>query len=278
MKQIFEEDLESSNKMLPSASTSSKISKTYLNWSILNLILSIFCPFSLCFNIVSFKYSFKVKHSNQINHFKNAKRYSKLAKNFNIITTSLNLIGFLFILIVLIKYLNYHFQNKSIKQQQQQQKGGEHNLTKQTNNNIKSIIGIWKLKTSDNKFEQYLNDIGVNYFIRKIALNINPTIEFQFDNNTNEWTCKGSTAFKVKIDKFKLNTPFRDETFDIWSWSTFKLDSNNKLIKYQWNDKNELFSIISFELASDDKLLSISKSNNTQSFAYFERIDFNDYE
>jgi len=276
MKQIFEEDLESSNKMLPSStsSSSSKKSQTYLNWSILNLILSIFCPFSLCFNIVSFKYSFKVKHSNQINHFKNAKRYSKLAKNFNIINTSLNLIGFLFILIVLIKY----FQNKSIKQQQLGGGGGAHNLTRQTNNYMKSIIGIWKLKTSDNKFEQYLIDIGVNYFIRKIALNINPTIEFQFDNKTNEWTCKGSTAFKVKIDKFQLNTLFRDETFDIWSWSSFKLDSNNKLIKYQWNDKNELFSMISFELTSDDKLLSISKSNNTQSFAYFERIDFNDYE
>jgi len=275
----FEIDSES-NKMLTTCNRN-KTSQTHLNWSIINLVCSIFNPFSICFNIFSFKYSFKAKNSNQSGQFNNAKRFSKLARNFNLISTFLNLIGFLFILFILIKYICYKSKQQSLFQTK------EKNLNLTSDNNIFSIIGIWKLKTSDNKFEQYLNEIGVNYFIRQIALNIHPTIEFHFNNETNEWTCKGSTAFKNKLDTFKLNIPFRDETFDIWSWSTFKSDSmnsssssssTNKLVKYQYNDKNELFSIISFEAISENKLISISKSKTIESIASFERIDFNDYE
>jgi len=56
------------------------------------------------------------------------------------------------------------------------------------------------------------------------------------------------------------------------SKSTFKL-IDNKFIKTQRHiDSNVVFSEISFEVTSDNRLLCISKANKIESVSYFDRI------
>lgn len=245
---------------------------THLKWSLLNLICSLFCLYGLFFSMFALNNSFKTQNDIESGNLRKARRHSKMAKKFNIIITALCLTGsILFILFVSLNSIN-SFQKQKITHS----KIVKVNSTQILQRNVTTaIIGKWKLEYSDTKFEEYLIEIGVNFFLRKIALNLKPLLEFQLDDN--KWTISGVTTFKTKKDSFKLNEDFYEETFEIWSTSVFRLQ-DNKLVKTQRNNQNEIYSIISFEVTSDDKLKTVSKANKIESIGIFERVVTSDYE
>ena len=107
--------------------------------------------------------------------------------------------------------------------------------------------------------------------IRLLALNLVPTLEFVHVEE-DKWTLNGKTSVRSKSDTFRFNQEFLEETFDIMSKSTFRLQ-DNKFIKTQRHlYSNDVFSELSFQVTSDDRLICISKATNIQSVSYFDRI------
>lgn len=84
-----------------------KLPNSYMKWSIVNAIICFCCTAS---NLNSLKYSFKTENDIEKGDFIQAKKHSKLAFKFNLITNIYILIGFFVcILIYILKdiILNY---------------------------------------------------------------------------------------------------------------------------------------------------------------------------
>lgn len=248
---------------------------TYLKWSILNLICSLFCIFGLIFSMASFVFSFKTQDDIENGNLKKAKRNSKLAKKFNIIVSALCMAGFfLIILIILIRSTssrkNYYLTTIN-----------NNNDNKKKENFTNLIIGNWKLVSSDN-FIQYLSELKVNFLIQSLADAFYPNVEFQFNSETNEWKIIGTTAIKTVTSVFKLDIEFDEELFDQNCKSLYKLDNhnnnNNRFYKTQTYSDGR-FSWVYWELGkTNDILLNIFHINKTKAVRTFKRVDFNDYD
>ena len=67
-------------------------------------------------------------------------------------------------------------------------------------------------RTSEDKYEDFLEALGVNFFLRKAATVSTPQMEITQDKDT--WNIKTSTTLKTMELKFKLNEEFDETTPD----------------------------------------------------------------
>merc|ERR1711902_481410 len=93
------------------------------------------------------------------------------------------------------------------------------------------MLGDFQLETSEG-FEDFMYEIGVNWFTRKIACTLYPTA-------TNRITPDGqiqidtSSTFKSSSIQFRLDQPFKETTSDGREVETTAVLYGNKLIKDQ---------------------------------------------
>jgi len=69
----------------------------------------------------------------------------------------------------------------------------------------------YKLETSEN-FDDYMKELGVGFFLRKIGNSISPSIELLKNGDT--YTLNTESTFKNTSITFKPNEEFDEETID----------------------------------------------------------------
>jgi len=92
----------------------------------------------------------------------------------------------------------------------------------------------YKLETSEN-FDDYMKELGVGFFLRKIGNSINPTIELI--KNGDEYTLNTESTFKNTTIKFKLGQEFDEETIDGRNVKSIIRAEGNKFTQEQAGDK-----------------------------------------
>lgn len=260
------------NSLTSSAGLNHKVPSTHLKWSIVNLISSLFCLFGLFFSMFAFNNSFKTQNDIESGNLRKARQHSKMAKKFNIIITSLSLFGLIiYLLIFSIKMIQPVKKTKITPKFTTKTFDSENffeiNITR-------SIIGFWKMETSEN-FEAYLTEIKADYFIKKFIDLFYPIYEFKQIGE--KWQITGSTSIKAVTSNFKMNEEFNEEIFGLQSISLFKLDKN-RFYKTQKHKNKTLFSWITFEVNSEDKLLNVFNANDVTAVRTFKRVDYNEYD
>jgi len=93
------------------------------------------------------------------------------------------------------------------------------------------MLGEYVLETSDG-FDNYMWQLGVNWFTRKIACALYPTATNR-NNPNGEITIDTSSTFKSTSVTFRLNTPFKETTADGRTVTTTAVLDGHKLIKTQ---------------------------------------------
>merc|ERR1712241_914156 len=118
------------------------------------------------------------------------------------------------------------------------------------------MLGDFQLETSEG-FENYMYEIGVNWFTRKIACTLYPTarnsITPEGKIKINPWS-----TFKSSELIFELNTPFQETTADGRDVTTTALLYGNKLVKDQRNTADRsLDSIETREFTPDGQFMTL---------------------
>merc|ERR1739844_366889 len=118
------------------------------------------------------------------------------------------------------------------------------------------MLGDFQLETSEG-FEDYMYEIGVNWFTRTIACTLYPTARNSITSDgkikINTWS-----TFKSSEITFQLNTPFQKSTADGREVTTTALLYGNKLVKGQKNSADRSKdSIESREFSSDGQTMTL---------------------
>jgi len=92
----------------------------------------------------------------------------------------------------------------------------------------------YKLDTSEN-FDDYMKELGVGFFLRKIGNSINPTIELIKEGDT--YTLNTESTFKNTSIKFKSGEEFDEETIDGRNVKTVIRVEGDKFTQEQKGDK-----------------------------------------
>merc|ERR1712062_811355 len=69
-------------------------------------------------------------------------------------------------------------------------------------------------RTSAEKYDEFLSELGVNFLLRKAATVSSPVFEVTYDAGSEEWLFKTSTTLKTMELKFKLGVEFEEKTPD----------------------------------------------------------------
>eukprot|EP00090_Calanus_glacialis_P019662 TRINITY_DN3016_c0_g1_i1.p1 TRINITY_DN3016_c0_g1~~TRINITY_DN3016_c0_g1_i1.p1 ORF type:complete len:163 (-),score=42.47 TRINITY_DN3016_c0_g1_i1:151-639(-) len=93
------------------------------------------------------------------------------------------------------------------------------------------MLGEYVLETSDG-FNDYMWQLGVNWFTRKIACALYPTATNKQTPN-GDITVETSSTFKSTSITFRLDTPFEESTADGRTVSTTAVVNGNKIVKTQ---------------------------------------------
>jgi len=141
------EETEQLGSIIENAPKPIKLSKTYLKWSIANLILSLFTIISLGFNLIAFKYSFKTHSDNKTGNFIEAKRHSKLAKKYNLITTVFLCVVYLLVIsaVLFVAYFNYESKIHKLSPTIAAKSQSSQAPNKTIPNVTQAIVGSWRL-------------------------------------------------------------------------------------------------------------------------------------
>merc|ERR1712045_941577 len=118
------------------------------------------------------------------------------------------------------------------------------------------MLGDFQLETSEG-FEDYMYEIGVNWFTRKIACTLYPTARNSITSDgrikINTWS-----TFKSSEITFQLNSPFEETTADGREVTTTALLYGNKLVKDQKNTADRsLDSIETREFTPDGQFMTL---------------------
>merc|ERR1712228_689287 len=98
------------------------------------------------------------------------------------------------------------------------------------------ITGKYK-RTKEEKYEDFLNKLGVGFMLRKAALASTPTMEIT--QTGNKWKMVTATALKSVVLEFELGVPFDEDTTDgRKSKTTVTMEGDNKLITNQKAQKS----------------------------------------
>lgn len=264
--------------MIDLSDTRKQAPKTYLRWSIVNLVCSIFCVCGLFFSMAAFSNSFKTQDDLSVGNLVKARRHSKMAKKFNVIVTALCFIGLIFIIVALSFKSIYTIKTQKLFNNNNKQSNvispNLNDITLKEINFTQAIIGHWKMISSEN-FEAYLSEIKADFLIKSLADMFSPNVEFQL--NGDEWKIIGSTAIKAVTSTFKLNEEFEEELFGLPTKSLFRLE-NNRFFKTQSHRNNQTFSWVTFEVPSYDKMVNTFYSKTARGVRTFKRVEFNEYD
>merc|ERR1711994_1168228 len=118
------------------------------------------------------------------------------------------------------------------------------------------MLGDFQLETSEG-FDNYMYEIGVNWFTRKIACTLYPTARNSITPDgkvkINTWS-----TFKSSEISFELNQPFQESTADGREVTTTAVVYGNKLIKDQKNTEDgSLDSIETREFTTDGQFMTL---------------------
>merc|ERR1711981_1308114 len=118
------------------------------------------------------------------------------------------------------------------------------------------MLGDFQLETSEG-FDNYMYEIGVNWFTRKIACTLYPTARNSITPDgkvkINTWS-----TFKSSEISFELNQPFQESTADGREVTTTAVVYGNKLIKDQKNtEDSSLDSIETREFTTDGQFMTL---------------------
>jgi len=90
-----------------------------------------------------------------------------------------------------------------------------------------NFVGTWHLEKSEN-FDSYMEAVGVNAELAKLASQAKPSLTFSVDGDT--WSLKTETPFKTHVVEFKIGQEFEETTADDRKMkSTFTLEGDSKL-------------------------------------------------
>ncbi len=95
----------------------SKRPKSYMAWSLVNNLLCFCSIYSMFFSVKALNYSFKVEHDIETANLPDARKHSKLAFKFNLISNVIFLLTLiLFILVFVFSEIAFnYFLNKALK-------------------------------------------------------------------------------------------------------------------------------------------------------------------
>jgi len=107
-----------------------------------------------------------------------------------------------------------------------------------------SFLGTYKL-TNSTLFEEYMEAVGVGWFLRKLAATATPTTIIS--KNGDDWSIHTETTFKTTNINFKLGQEFDELTADGRSCkATITQDGENKLVHTQRCDGSEMHILRTF--------------------------------
>jgi hypothetical protein len=108
-----------------------------------------------------------------------------------------------------------------------------------------NFVGKWNNVSSD-KFDDYMQAVGVNVMWAKIGSIAKPTLHISVDGDT--WTLKSETTMKTATITFKLGQEFDETTADDRKMKTTITLTGNVLTQDQ---KGEVPSVITREVNGD---------------------------
>ncbi|XP_014287641.1 fatty acid-binding protein, muscle [Halyomorpha halys] len=122
---------------------------------------------------------------------------------------------------------------------------------------LSDFYGIkYKLDKSE-KFDEFMEALGVSLVTRKMGNAVSPVIELTESNG--EYTLSSSSTFKNTVVKFKLGEEFDEETADGRKVkSTITLEGDNKLIHVSKSDKE---SKIVREFSKEEVVMTLTVDN-----------------
>ena len=99
------------------------------------------------FNLIAFKYSFKTQSDNKAGNFIEAKRHSKLAKKFNLITTVFLCVVYLLVIsaVLFVAYFNYESKIHKLSPTTAAKSQSFQAPNKTIPNVTQAIVGSWRL-------------------------------------------------------------------------------------------------------------------------------------
>ncbi|XP_022340034.1 fatty acid-binding protein homolog 5-like isoform X1 [Crassostrea virginica] len=93
------------------------------------------------------------------------------------------------------------------------------------------VLGHWKLFSSDDKWDEYMRTLGINFVLRKVGNSITSYEEMK--QNGDQWELNITSTFKNAHLKFKLGEEFDETTLDGRKCkSTFVIEGED-LVHYQ---------------------------------------------
>lgn len=93
------------------------------------------------------------------------------------------------------------------------------------------VLGHWKLFSSDDKWDEYMRTLGINFVLRKVGNSITSYEEIK--QNGDDWELNITSTFKNAHLKFKLGEEFDETTLDGRKCkSTFVVEGED-LVHYQ---------------------------------------------
>ncbi|KAJ8302714.1 hypothetical protein KUTeg_019110 [Tegillarca granosa] len=120
-----------------------------------------------------------------------------------------------------------------------------------------SVLGYWKLDKSDDKWDEYMKAVGVNFVLRKVGNSL--TVYEEIKQDGDNWELHLLSTFKNIHLKFKLGEEFDETTGDGRQCrSTFEVEDGD-LVHYQRATKeNEADSKVTRRRVDDDTMTVVS--------------------
>lgn len=130
--------------------------------------------------------------------------------------------------------------------------------------------GKWKVYKSEN-FEDFLQEVGVNALLRKVASKASPEMEIAVSNDKIKVTMK--TGFFTSVDDFSLDEEYMKEMQGVWMKATGSYHEAKLVMKQAPIDPKATVKpqTIHRERVGDELVITIFV-NNVVCKRYFKRI------
>lgn len=100
---------------------------------------------------------------------------------------------------------------------------------------MSQVVGKYKLEKSE-KFDEFLDKLGVGFMVKTAAKTLKPTFEVSMDGDT--YVFRTLSTFKNTEIKFKLGEEFEEDRADGKRVKTvINKEGDNKFVQTQFGDK-----------------------------------------
>merc|ERR1712021_102082 len=131
------------------------------------------------------------------------------------------------------------------------------------------MTGIYK-RTSEAKYEDFLNKLGVGFMMRKAALASTPTMTIT--QTGDKWKMTTATTLKSMTLEFTLGVPFDEDTADGRKCkTTVSMEGDNKLITSQKAQKSGQKDVTVIREFSDKGIAVQMICEDVTSVQFFDR-------